>query len=643
MKRHLRSIQRQRKPTLSSNLEYLGEDFIQRVTKAVRKESWGRTVIQLAWTAGPVTYLALQGGYILGYGKSAPPNLFIYFAIYTVIAGVFAILMRMLYQMTRGQEIEKAEAALTQSLDRLPDLILFTRNQSLLYYEREDRKLLAAKYLLENPDAVAETVRTAVHDVTKDTTISEAAQRIEIYRKNGLFARIEDEYERIAEKLEKAVTEVKRSSPAVADLLNARMQGKPPRKRSGRVRTEGFISRVLAAGEEHNFDLMSLHDAEEIFTLAYELLADRNIPVFSLRYIGSREFTDVSEAFDRARLAFRKAAYLRNSRLRNLAVLFAEYDPVDIVPAATPVFTTPAVMYENILKAIDILYRDIKKRLGVTPLRRKKQKPDSKLIEELVKLQSAIELYQSLRNANIQLQRKYEALKRAEEKYLYTKNHTAKNFPLRLLGPKEHGKGVRIVQKQVNLSKKSKLRFAKGIGALLEELDIKKSKQMALNQPHEISDLLFHTEEYKKLAVDMAILLEKELNISRFEIQYAVESSNAPYLASLEWGLTAATKTGWAVSLVREVQKNMQTPIHKLAHVLVNYHEMPFDEKSIDFLAKKYGADPHHLAQLIPEQKEAGAEKPEAGPAVEAVERPGGKPTIFSITPLDPKYREIID
>lgn len=636
MKRHLRSIQRQKRSTLSSNLEYLGEDFIQRVTKAVRKETWGRTVIQLAWTAGPVTYLALQGGYILGYGTSAPPNLFIYFAIYTVIAGLFAVLMRLLYQMTRGQEIEKAEAALTQALDRLPDLILFSRNQSLLYYEKEDRILLAAKYLLENPDAVAETVRTAVYDSTKQSILADTAQRIEIYRKNGLFARIEDEYEQIADKLEKAVTEIKRYSPAVADLLTLRMQGKPPRKRTGRVRTEGFISRVLAAGEEHNFDLMSLHDAEEIFTLAYELLADRTIPVFSLRYIGSREFTDASEAFDRARLAFRKAAYLRNSRLRNLAVLFAEYDQVDIVPAATPVFTTPAVMYENIQKAIDILYRDIKKQMGRSPLRRRKQEPDSKLVEDLAKLQSAIDLYQSLRSANIQLQRKYEALERAEEKYLSTKNHAAKNFPLRLLGPKERGRGIRIVQRQVALSKNSKLRFAKGIGSLLAELDIKKNKQLALNHPHEISDLFFYTEEYKKLAVDMAMLLEKELTISRFEIQYAVESSNAPYLASLEWGLTAATKTGWAVSLVREVQKNMQTPIHKLAHVLVNYHEMPFDEKSINFLAKKYGADPYHLAQLIPE-------KPEGDPTKEASERPVGKPTIFPITPLDPKYREIID
>src|SRR6056297_1653991 len=105
-----------------NSLEYLGEDFIRRAAHAARKESWGRTVVQLAWTAGPVTYLALQGGYMLGYGTHAPSNLFIYFAIYTVIAGVFAIAVRFIYQFTRGQEQEKSEAALSYALVHLPDL-----------------------------------------------------------------------------------------------------------------------------------------------------------------------------------------------------------------------------------------------------------------------------------------------------------------------------------------------------------------------------------------------------------------------------------------------------------------------------------------------------------------------------------------
>src|SRR6056297_1002075 len=219
---------RSKRTSFTNNLEYLGEDFIQRVTKAARKETWGRTVIQLAWTAGPVTYLALQGGYLLGYGQSAPSNLFIYFAIYTIIAGVFAILMRFLYQITRGQELEKAEAALKYALVRLPDLILHTRNQVLLFYDAENRRLLAAKYLLENPDAIPETVKTAVMDVSSDEVLAQTAQRIEIFRKNGLFVRIEDERSGVEARLERAIEQMALSSYTVAELLQRRFEGQPP-------------------------------------------------------------------------------------------------------------------------------------------------------------------------------------------------------------------------------------------------------------------------------------------------------------------------------------------------------------------------------------------------------------------------------
>ncbi|MGC9311733.1 MAG: hypothetical protein ACP5IA_03500, partial [Sediminispirochaetaceae bacterium] len=209
----LRKLQlRSNRSSITNNLEYLGEDFLRRVVRAARKESWGRTVIQLAWTAGPVTYLALQGGYHLGYGTNAPSRLFIYFAMYTAIAGLFAILMRFLYQVTRGQELEKGEEALSRCLARLPELILLARNETLLYYDEENRKLLAAKYLLENPDAVTETIKTAVMDIGGDPAVAQAAQQIEIYRRNGLYARIEDERTRVSDRLERIIGNVRPSS-----------------------------------------------------------------------------------------------------------------------------------------------------------------------------------------------------------------------------------------------------------------------------------------------------------------------------------------------------------------------------------------------------------------------------------------------
>ena len=608
---------RSKRSSFAGNLEYLGEDFLKRVTQAARKETWGRTVIQLAWTAGPVTYLALQGGYMLGYGKSAPSNLFIYFAIYTIIAGVFAILMRFLYQVTRGQELEKAEEALRYALVRLPDLILHARNQTLLYYDEENRRLLAAKYLLENPDAVTETVKAAVKDVSGDDVLAQSAQRIEIYRKNGLIARIDDERALVEDRLKRAIEAVSLSSYTVAELLQRRFDGRPPSRSSGRLRTEGFIGRTLSAGEEHDFNVMTLNDAEEVFTLAYELLAGRTIPVFSLRYFGSKEFAEVSENFDRARLAFRKAAYLRNSRLRSLAELFAESEPVDIVPATAPVFATVERMYDNILKAIEQLHKELKRHTSSLPFQRRRSGKNGELEEKFEQLNTAIDLHRSLRFANNQLNKRYAALRRAERRYNEVKSETAKQFPLHLLKPKEHKRGIKIIEKQIELSKSSKMRCARECKKLITTF-FKKNDPVA--------------DEYKRLAIDIAMKLEAELKISRFEIQYAIESSNAPYLSTLELDMNAATKAGIAVALVREIQKNMRTPIHRLAHVLVNYHGMPLNQESIDYLVERYGADPERLSQLLPEHED--------GSQTAALKKP---PHILEISRLDKKYQELLD
>ena len=146
------------------------------------------------------------------------------------------------------------------------------------------------------------------------------------------------------------------------------------------------------------------------------------------------------------------------------------------------------------------------------------------------------------------------------------------------------------------------------------------------------------TEDYKKTALDIAIKLETWLKISRFEVQYAVEGSNAPYLSALDVDMTAATKAGMAVSLVREVQTNMHTPIHRLAYVLVNYHGMPLEEESIEFLADRYGADRERLRHLLPEEETstetsgASSASPEETP-----------PHLLEIQRLDRKFRDLLD
>ena len=162
-------------------------EFVSRLTRALRKESWGRNFIQLAWTAGPVTYLALNGGYFIGFGVPAPPELFLYFGGYTIIAGVFAVAVRIGYNALHGAENERMEIALTNVMGRIPELIAEARNRSLETYDGADRVFLAAKYLLDNTDATEQMVRQAVLDLTDDAELATAVRSIEVYRRAGLF------------------------------------------------------------------------------------------------------------------------------------------------------------------------------------------------------------------------------------------------------------------------------------------------------------------------------------------------------------------------------------------------------------------------------------------------------------------------
>lgn len=616
--------------TVETSFETAGEQLIRRVSSAMRKELWGRTIIQLAWTAGPVTYLALQGGYALGYGKSAPPNLFIYFAIYTVIAGIFAIAMRFLYNLTRGEEVERAREAILDALNKLPDLVLLVRNQTLLYYDNESRKYLAAKYLLENPDAAAETIGIAVKEVTDDEELAQMAATIEVYRKHGLFAGIDTKVERIEQLLSKHSDEITHVSPEVAGLLKKRLRGDAPKKRTGRPRTEGFIQRVITAGEEHNFELMSLNDAEELFTLLYELLADRKITVFSLKYVGSREFTEVSTNLETARIHLREAAYLRNSKLRRLAELFVESDEIEVVPAAAPVLTKLGTMYANVMGAMDQFYTDVKNRLDAVV--RKRKAFDLELHHDLEKLKTAIYLHKSLYTANQEVKRKYYAFKRAEKRYRQVRTGSAKSFPLTLLSGKDRGKGIRIVERYLHLSEKSKLRLARELSGLIGNIETGNITDTAIYKPYTPNEKRFEAIDYKRLAFDMATRLDRELHLTRFETQYAIESSHAPFLSALEMGLTTATKTGWAVSLVKEVQRNAQKAIHRLAKVLVDYHSMPLKEKDIDVLARKYGADREILSQMNPDERTMQVSPAYLHP-----------PRLLFVKPLEPRYQALID
>jgi len=297
----------------------LADVILRRIRGAAHKERWGLRLMQLAWTAGPVTYLALQGGYMIGYGKSAPNQLFIYFAGYTLVAGLFALVMRFLYQITRGGEKDEDLESLQKVFDLLPERIIEVRDMQLGQLYPEGRCILGAKYLLENPDASPDAVRTAVLDLTENRDLADIMHDMEVYRRYGLRVRAGEKAEQAKLLLELFRDRLAEKSGDVARLVWFRAAGEGPSRRVGRRRTRGFLGRIIIAAESDNLNLMSLVDVEEVCMLTFELICGRRFPVFQTRYSGDKSYTEAAARLSRARRDYRTAVYVRNSRLRVLA------------------------------------------------------------------------------------------------------------------------------------------------------------------------------------------------------------------------------------------------------------------------------------------------------------------------------------
>lgn len=567
----------------SSQIDFAWQRFIRGVSRAARKEALGRTVLKLAWTAGPVTFLALQGGYMIGYGELAPQRLWFYFGAYTVITGIVAVVMRLAYNATRGEKLEEGRSALTELMTTLPDLILKGRDENLAYFDQDNRRVLAAWELLDDPDADPTAVETALFMLTGSRALSEAAARIEVFRRRGLTVLIGDEQERVRNKLAKALDDLAAWSPQLASLIENRFDGKAPRMSRGRARTSGFIERILAAGEREDFTLMTLKDAEEAFVLVLELLAGRQFRYVKPEYVGGRPFTEASRALDRARTAYRSAVYARNSRLRILMELLAQSEAVLQVAPTMAHLTDPAENARNVYSALN---QEIERLSS----RRIRPEPAATVRARTYRLRKAVELYRQFHRQNLTATRRYEELAAAEQRYHEVHERKGKHFTPRLLGAKDKGYGIRIRKVVLELSEEERLDLAREIRAAL---------------PQSIDD----RPEIKEAAFTVIAAVSRRLNLNRWDLQFALETNNASYLACLDPSLTAHTRAGWIVSIATDVKWDPVQALRRLASMLVSYHEMNIDEDSIEHLAAEFGVRSDELYVLHTEQEPMRVER----------------------------------
>lgn len=529
-----------------------------------------------------MTYLALQAGYILGFGHRPPENLFFYFGGYTLVTGIVSVATRFVYNLTRGRDLLKAESALQSSMSSLPDMVAACRNSMISFYEPEYRPAITSRYILNNPDAGPEAVEHAVELLTGSKKLGKSARNVEIYRRQGLKILCQETAESVLPELRTACATVAEASPELSRILYDRMNGKVVSKRDGQPRTEGFLFRGQRALEYSDPSILTLSDTIEIATLVFELLAGRKFPRITLKYHGARIISERGEQLERSRRAVRAAVNRRNARLWDLGEHLRSRRSMKRFAAAVHAIHSPQVWLNEIEESL----KELK------PSMRKKNSA-----KDIAFLRKTMNRLRELERADRHLSKAEEDMNRAQTRYTEARKQLEKKLGTGR-GPvilregqrlrRRDRAGISLVSSEITLDRKQQRELARRVAPVLEVLD----------------EGNYEADELVQSGYALMQILEGTIPIYRWSIASALERSNAPDLSQLEQGLTSATKIGWGLSLVRELRSKQSEILHALARSLVNYHRIELNEDTIKYFTDYFSANEQYLRSLQPSDEE---------------------------------------
>lgn len=583
---------RSRKPSTQPavSLERVGQEWLDRITGAARAEPWQVTLLKLAWTAGPATFLAASLGYYLGFGKVAPVENLQFFFYYTIASGVIGLGAGIFARATYGERRKAAERDLLEVEDRLPDLMAAVRDLHLASLEPEVRRLEAVGLLLQRVDLDPESLRIAVEELGAGRELAEAVVKIETYRLAGLRSRMDELVEEAREGARPVIAAVAEWAPQVASLLADRLVGRAPSFDEGVPRDNNFIERTLAATEQEDERLMTLLDAEEMLLLACELINGRRIPMLLFTYRGRWDLAQATHQLEQRRNLYRIANATVLSRLKALVALLGERDEAEVEGPTRGL--DAAALLERAQHGIAELNRTVR-RLGVRiPFSGAGERV--LLRRALVTLRDAVALYEAMQRAAKKAGRRHAVFLRGIEKWGRTlEPHDA----LEVVAPGRRGRGLQVVERSIELNDEQRLDLAQALVALFREYGLVSRGDRLLRR---------HGDRLRPLTADMAKVVAMEaasalqpfVDISRPEIQRAIDASNASNLLGLEVALSARTKAAWGAAAAAEVEDDLGIAAERLAATLVTGYRVELSTEAIDFLHERYGARLERLRML---------------------------------------------
>lgn len=577
--------------TSQVRLEREGRDEIDRITRAVEKVPWSVSLLQILWTAGPVTLLGAWGGYLLGYGRAPTADNYIFFISYTVITGATGIIANLVHQFTGARHAEKTTAKIERVIKALPDLLLTTRDLIVESLEGDARRREAAAMLLRKQDLSPEGVELAALELLDDRDSARIISQIDIYRRVGLHARIRDMIALYGETLEPQFQELAALAPEANDLLRARFTGQAPALQHGVSRDDNFIERVLAAIEQDDELLMTLQDVEEMLILAFELISGRQIPMLTFEYKGRWKLAQAFDALEQARARHRIAQATGLSRLKALMAYLAEQSGTLVEDSASGL--RAEVLVERSRNAMDALAEQIQ---HLAKAVRSGQSQHRRALDHKAELlANAVRLHKQVSEAYEQVGRHHAQLLKMVERWERI-SHAQDSDGARLqLSPGR--RGLRIREHVIELDDEAKAKVCKRLVKHLGSSEFDQHRRTTLGIERE-RRLSVGGGVSKRLAVEIALALEPHIHLSRPAVQRAINSTNAADFGQLEPNLSAAAKAAMGAAMVKEIEVDLSRPAEQLALALVRHYHVELEPEAIDFLVQHYGAREATLTML---------------------------------------------
>ncbi len=572
-------------------LDRESKEHTRRFKRSLNKVRLSHTLMQLFWTAGPVTGLGLIGGYYIGFGRFPSLELLIYFISFTVLSGLIGLVARLVYINTRGHLEEQGERDVLDVTDKLGDLILATRDMNVQAWEGDARRREAALQLLRRVDLTSYGVSVAFTDLTGNREIGEIMAQIYTYRRIGLHSRVRELYAEYREQIHRAVLDLEEQTPdAARELRQWFTGGSIGTSRRGVPRERFFLQRIMSSIENNNPHLMTFRDVEEIIILAFELISGREIPTLVFEYSGKWKFARALDELEERRSQYRVYQARGGNRIRALAAYLVEtgYVTREELPGGLSIYQ----LVDEVTAIIDRLADDIARATADQDV------PPVQLKRLMRIMRTSMELYNMAYKAYRETGRRHARLLESARKW-ETMVSQAYGDPgaLKLGGGK---KGIRILENTISLDDDARLEVCRHLAWYFEKLDVHKTgftftppdgsdtdseNTQVGSSVHESAAMAS-----RYLAIEIAVALEPHITLSKPEIQRNINATKAIYLGELSPEMNAMQKAELGKRMAREADNRLDVAAEQIADTLVRLYDVELTGEAKDFLHYTYGA-----------------------------------------------------